>query len=586
MGSERVVVCAFALGAPRYVAALGETVRSALRHTPFEVVALLDPGAATRLPRSPRLRRLPLAALPGAHRSRHFLAKFRALQDCLAHSDAELVLYLDADAVFTRSVAAAEVAAALAGRGLGMVEQTPPPGAGYGRERFHDHYCRHTHRWFGAPGDPPPFAAFRYFNSGVVLARRAPLGALCEWALQSVTQRGPQHEVGAHMIADQDYFQYWAHALHPDSATALDWSWNHCAHWHGDFPRPGARIAHLSNACQGPTRRTIWRLRALRTTPAIERTWRRAQRAIDRQAADGPTAATLPSAPGVAPAAAAAVDLQIIIVAHQSATALARCLADLPRPYRARCLVVDNASTDGSAAVAERHGARVLAQAHNLGFARAANLGAAAATASHLCFLNPDCRPGAAVFEAALARLRAVPERCLVADLDEPGSATVAGRQPGYSAAKLLHDALVSNYRAGRLAAVLARRASFHDRRWHWPHGACFFIERRQFLALGGFDPRYFLYMEDVDFGLRLHAAGGVVETLAAQVPHAARSGARVSPTWRLWHLNAARVRYAAARHGVGLAIGTALVGAPGLVAHAARELWSRRRAPPAGAVE
>jgi hypothetical protein len=76
------------------------------------------------------------------------------------------------------------------------------------------------------------------------------------------------------MIADQDYIQYWTNELHPRSAATLDWSWNHCEHWHGDFPRPGVRIAHLSNACHGPTRRSLWRLRALRASPGIERGWR------------------------------------------------------------------------------------------------------------------------------------------------------------------------------------------------------------------------------------------------------------------------------------------------------------------------
>ena len=277
--TESVVVCAFALGAPLYFAALRETVRSALRYTAFDIFALVGAECPLRLLANRRVHQLPLKGSPGNHRSYNFLAKFRVLQHCLEQSDADLILYLDADAVFTRQVTAADVRAALAGRELGMVEQVPPPGSEHSRAFFFDHYCNHTRRWFAAPGGPPPLERFHYFNSGVVLARRAGVEKFCAWALRTVNRLGARHEVGAHMIGDQDYFQFWANELCPESTTLLDWSWNHCEHWDGDFPRHGVRVAHLSNACHGPTSRSIWRLKALRTSPRIERVWRQVRHA-------------------------------------------------------------------------------------------------------------------------------------------------------------------------------------------------------------------------------------------------------------------------------------------------------------------
>jgi hypothetical protein len=272
--AESVVVCTFALGTPAYFAALRQAVGSALRYTPFDVFAVVGSDCAIRLPATRRFRELRWQVSARQHRSHHFLAKFRALRACLEHTRAEVVLYLDADAVFTRRTSAHDVVMALAGRDLAMVEQELLPDSPSTRDFLFDHYCDHTRVWFGAGGAAPSRDSFRFYNSGVILACRRGLTELCNWALATIERLGPRHEVGQHMIADQDYIQYWANEIHPRCTAALDWSWNHCEHWHSDFPRNGVRIAHLSNACHGPTRRSLWRLRALRASPSIERSWR------------------------------------------------------------------------------------------------------------------------------------------------------------------------------------------------------------------------------------------------------------------------------------------------------------------------
>jgi len=275
------------------------------------------------------------------------------------------------------------------------------------------------------------------------------------------------------------------------------------------------------------------------------------------------------------------MDLDVVVVTHQSEAALRDCMGGLPARMRQRIIVVDNASTDGSAAVGRANGARVLLQERNLGFGRAANVGARAATATHLCFLNPDCLPDSELFVAGLERLRAEPNVCAAADLCEPDGVTVAGCQPGYSFLKLLHDALLSNYRGDRLSAAMRRHRGFDDVSWRWPHGACFFVARDRFLRLGGFDESYFLYMEDVDFGRRFCRAGGAVVPLNRSVRHRARSGARIGRVRRLWHLDAARVRYAARHYGLWRTLAVAAVSAPGLLGHAVRQMVSGPRSRP-----
>jgi hypothetical protein len=72
------------------------------------------------------------------------------------------------------------------------------------------------------------------------------------------------HQVGMHMIADQDYLQYWVHNLKPGSCILLPWYWNHCRHWAEGFPRPGARVIHFSNFCNGPDQDIIKQMRKFR----------------------------------------------------------------------------------------------------------------------------------------------------------------------------------------------------------------------------------------------------------------------------------------------------------------------------------
>jgi hypothetical protein len=156
------------------------------------------------------------------------------------------------------------VEAALVGHGLGMVEQTCIRGGSVGRAELLAHYQNYTLAWFESgrqPGVPPDF---RYYNSGVVLGTREKLREILEWAQDRLARAPDGHQVGPHMITDQDYYQYWVHAVDPGCCSALPWSWNHCRHWDEAFPRPDALILHFSFFCNAPTLRQITQMALLR----------------------------------------------------------------------------------------------------------------------------------------------------------------------------------------------------------------------------------------------------------------------------------------------------------------------------------
>lgn len=216
-------------------------------------------------------------------------------------------------------------------------------------------------------------------------------------------------------------------------------------------------------------------------------------------------------------------------------------------------LAVDNASDDDTRALLDRLGVPILPLASNVGYAAAANAGARATRAPLLCFLNPDCEASPEVFAAARAALAGRDDACAVPRMLEQGR-VVDGCQPGYSAVKLLWDVLASNYGEGSFCRWLARRPGFDDTTWSWPHGACLFIPRVLFAQLGGFDDRFFLYMEDVDLGRRLAARGARIVHLAQVVRHGGHAGAKVAHQRQLGLLNRGRARYAELHHGRWLA--------------------------------
>lgn len=164
-------------------------------------------------------------------------------------------------------------------------------------------------------------------------------------------------------------------------------------------------------------------------------------------------------------------------------------------------VVVDNASGDGSAdrLRAEAPGVLLVESDENLGFAGGCNLGVARSRGEFLAFLNNDAKPDAGWVSAAVRRLR------------EPGVGAVASRVVDWEGERVDFIGAALTWFGMGYKPLTGQRL---PRTEPGPHdvlfgtGSAMFARRSVFEALGGFDERFFMFFEDVDFGWRLNLAG------------------------------------------------------------------------------
>lgn len=212
--------------------------------------------------------------------------------------------------------------------------------------------------------------------------------------------------------------------------------------------------------------------------------------------------------------------LSVVVVTHDSRDALAATVPALVEQLRDgdQLIVVDNASSDGTAAAARELApeAIVLETGANLGFAAACNRGARAASGELLCLLNPDAVPQPGWREAI--------ERPLV---EERGWAAWqalvtadGGRTINTRGGVVHYTAIAWAGGAGEPYAPSDEFRATNDEPG-FVSGACLAIARATYAEAGALPEDFFLYHEDVDLSLRLRLAGGALGVeRAARVDH------------------------------------------------------------------
>lgn len=270
--------------------------------------------------------------------------------------------------------------------------------------------------------------------------------------------------------------------------------------------------------------------------------------------------------------------IEVVIVSHNGTGVLRRAVRSLHNSDGAhvRVIVVDNASTDASDELATELGATVIALETNVGYGAAFNIGLENTTAEWVACSNQDVDVApaalAALVEAAAIHQAKTGRPCIAApQLLTPGGSVAETCHrfptPIRHLAGLLFGEAMSGIRNVQLPTGGTRRCD-------WVSGAFILGRTTTFNSVAGFDPTYFMYVEDLDFFTRLAAAGGdCLWVPEATVVHAG-GGSPIAPSiyaHTLWNLGA----YYRRHHG---RLAGATVFAAGLVGSMLRAaMWSYR---------
>jgi GT2 family glycosyltransferase len=249
--------------------------------------------------------------------------------------------------------------------------------------------------------------------------------------------------------------------------------------------------------------------------------------------------------------------LHIVIVNWNSGRQLQECLASFQAVANddvslAAVIVIDNASTDSSAdGLTCPAPLNVIRNAENRGFAAACNQGAGGTQADFLLFLNPDTRLMAGSLERPARYLQAVEHSSVgivgVQLIDATG--TVARNTAREPTAWSMTGSAVGLDRA--VPSIFPPHFVTE-----WPHddtrnvdqvmGAFFLVRREVFEALGGFDERFFVYYEDMDFAVRARKHGwSSVYLSTAQAFHRGQGTTDAATARRMFYFARSRILYA-----------------------------------------
>ena len=211
-------------------------------------------------------------------------------------------------------------------------------------------------------------------------------------------------------------------------------------------------------------------------------------------------------------------NLSVVIVSFNTRNALRESLQSVDREVkdlRSEIFVVDNGSVDGSPEMVEREfpHVRLIRSAENLGFGAANNVAIEASRGRYVVLLNSDAFlcPGSLLM--AVGNMERSPQVALAG-----GGLTGRdlSRQPS---ARMFPNVITDAFVITGLAAKFPKSPIFgrFDRTWadpsqpsevDWVPGAFSIIRAEVLREIGLFDPRFFLYSEEVDLCRRIKQAG------------------------------------------------------------------------------
>lgn len=190
--------------------------------------------------------------------------------------------------------------------------------------------------------------------------------------------------------------------------------------------------------------------------------------------------------------------VEVVVVSYDSATAIADLLASLARHLPEARVAIREHSSDPMAVtklheMAAGHSARVRIDhdTSNPGFGAGCNALASTSEADTLVFLNPDTEVVAWPWSDESSIPRGVVIGPLVVDSGPPGE--------HYGRTYRIRDEIARSW---------LRRQPERPDGSGYVSGAALLVDRTTFRELGGFDPEFFLFYEDIDLCVRANIAG------------------------------------------------------------------------------
>jgi len=199
-------------------------------------------------------------------------------------------------------------------------------------------------------------------------------------------------------------------------------------------------------------------------------------------------------------------DTTFVVINFNGSRYLHDCLMAIQSQGDADVIVVDNGSKDDSVALikSEFPAAKLIENAQNAGFARAANQGAEAAESRFVAFVNTDVVLAPGWLLAILPLFGS-----------EKDVACVGSRLLSKDGAKIDFDGGTVNFygfgqqvRFGSPLNAEADKDLELTEETAFACGGAMVVDRQAFLHVGGFDESFFAYFEDVDLGYRFWLSG------------------------------------------------------------------------------
>ena len=207
-----------------------------------------------------------------------------------------------------------------------------------------------------------------------------------------------------------------------------------------------------------------------------------------------------------------------VVINYNAGEHLAACVESISADDSAppeHIIVIDNGSTDDSLARIATTQARIVHAARNLGYARAANLGISVSTTPIVAVLNADLVFAHGLAQAMVTALESDPSVGVVG----PRITTVDGTD--YPSARKVPSfaTSVGHFTLGAIRPHNRWSREYRqmdadpaaERDVDWLSGAAMWFRREALDSVGGWDERFFMFLEDVDICVRLRKCGWAI---------------------------------------------------------------------------